>query len=321
MSNASKISRREMLTGVSLAAGSLMLPAAKAISPYAAFQAAPSGPFSYCLNTSTIRGQKVGFMEELKIASKAGYDGIEIWIDSLKAYLDQGGTAKEIRTLLSDLNLRIENAIGFAPWIVDDAGARGKGMEQAKQEMDLLAQVGCRRMAAPPAGATEVAGLDLMRAAERYHALLKLGEQTGVMPQLEVWGFSKNLYQLAQVMFVAVASDHPQARILPDVYHLYKGGSDFHGLQLVSGKAIEVFHMNDYPTNPERADIDDSYRIYPGEGVAPLKQILKTLVQAGEPKVLSLELFNRSYWQQDALKVAKTGLNAMKAAVQQALKN
>ncbi len=307
-----------MLAGLGLTAGSVMLPAAT-ISQPVAFRKATSGPFSYCLNTSTIRGQQAGFVEELKIASKAGYDGVEIWIDPLKTYLEQGGTAKEIRTMLSDLNLRIENAIGFAPWIADDATVRTKAMEQAKQEMDLLAQIGCPRIAAPPTGATDQAGLDLARAAERYQALLNLGQQMGVMPQLEVWGFSKNLSRLAEVMFVAIASDHAGARVLPDVYHLYKGGSDFEGLSLVSGKAIEVFHINDYPAKPARTDIDDSHRVYPGEGVAPLRQILTTLQQAGGPKVLSLELFNRSYWQQDALKVAQTGLKMMKAAVQQAM--
>jgi hypothetical protein len=35
----------------------------------------------------------------------------------------------------------------------------------------------------------------------------------------------------------------------------------------------------------------------------------------GGEKVLSLELFNRTYWEQDPLEVAKTGLAKMKAAV------
>ena len=35
--------------------------------------------------------------------------------------------------------------------------------------------------------------------------------------------------------------------------------------------------------------------------------------------MLSLELFNREYWQQDPLTVAKTGLEKTKAAVARAL--
>jgi len=42
---------------------------------------------------------------------------------------------------------------------------------------------------------------------------------------------------------------------------------------------------------------------------------LQTLRRTGGQIVLSLELFNRTYWSQDPLSVAKTGLAKMKAAV------
>lgn len=315
------ISRRKALAGLGLAAGASVL-------PLSSFSAAKTNPntrneqsFTYCLNMSTIRGQKLGFMKELEIAAQAGYDGVEIWVDALKGYIENGGTAQQVKKRLNDLGLKAENAIGFAQWIVDDESTRKKGLEQAKQEMELLAQVGCLRTAAPPTGATEQAGLDLTKAGERYHALLELGEQTGVAPHLELWGFSQNLHSLAQVLYVAAASNHPKARVLADVYHLYKGGSDFDSLHLIGGKAMEVFHMNDYPENITREQAKDSDRVYPGDGVAPLAKILRTLQESGSPKVLSLELFNTSYWQQDALEVAKTGLAKMKNAVQMAMKS
>jgi hypothetical protein len=46
-----------------------------------------------------------------------------------------------------------------------------------------------------------------------------------------------------------------------------------------------------------------------------MKEILTDLKNMGGEKVLSLELFNRTYWEQDPLEVAKTGLAKMKAAV------
>ena len=82
---------------------------------------------------------------------------------------------------------------------------------------------------------------------------------------------------------------------------------------------MHMFHMNDYPASPDRANIGDADRVYPGDGVAPLDQILKDLNGKNSPIVLSLELFNRDYWKQDALKVAKTGLEKMKASVKKAL--
>jgi 2-keto-myo-inositol isomerase len=57
----------------------------------------------------------------------------------------------------------------------------------------------------------------------------------------------------------------------------------------------------------------------PGDGVAPMTQILRDLALTGGETVLSLELFNRSYWEQDPLRVARLGLEKMKTAVAQAL--
>ena len=117
---------------------------------------------------------------------------------------------------------------------------------------------------------------------------------------------------------VAIEARHPSACILADVYHLYRGGSDFSGLALLNGRALGVFHLNDYPANPPRGEITDAQRVYPGDGVAPLGDLFRTLRAIGYDGFLSLELFNRDLWKEDALKVARTGLEKLKAAVMKA---
>ena len=67
--------------------------------------------------------------------------------------------------------------------------------------------------------------------------------------------------------------------------------------------------------NVRRETISDANRVYPGDGVAPLTQILRDLFATGFAGALSLELFNRTYWEQDAVTVARTGLEKMKAAI------
>ena len=64
-----------------------------------------------------------------------------------------------------------------------------------------------------------------------------------------------------------------------------------------------------------RKEQTDADRVYPGDGVGPVKQVLRDLKNMGGVKVLSLELFNRSYWEQDPLHVAKTGLEKMRFLV------
>jgi 2-keto-myo-inositol isomerase len=274
--------------------------------------------FRYCLNTSTVRGQELSLPEQIDLAASAGYDGIEPWIRDLQEFVRGGGKLEDLRRRIEDAGLEVPSAIGFANWIVDDDQERRQGLETAREDMRLVKQIGGTRIAAPPVGATQQNDLNLFAAAERYRRLLEVGVEEGVVPQLELWGFSQSLSRIGEMAFVASEAGHPDACLLPDVYHIYKGGSEFQGLGLLNGRTIHVFHMNDYPAEPPRATISDRDRVYPGDGVAPLTEILQILHGAGCRAMLSLELFNPTYWEQDALEVAKTGLEKMKQSVAEA---
>lgn len=298
------ITRREAISFLTLGAAGASVPGRL----YAAGKKTPSR-FRYCLNTSTISRNSPGIESQVETASEAGYGGVEIWIRDLKSYLDAGKTLGALRRKLETLGLKVESAIGFAPWLVKGEA----GFRQMKEEMLMVAELDCRRIAAPPAGLDGSTPLDFLEAGETYHRLLDLGRETGVMPQLEFWGASPALWHLGQALMIATASDDPGARILPDIYHLFRGGSGFTGLKFLRGDLIEMFHLNDYPGDKPRTGQTDADRVYPGDGVAPVKSILSELKAMGGEKVLSLELFNRSYWEKDPLEVARTGLMKMKS--------
>jgi 2-keto-myo-inositol isomerase len=317
-----KVSRRAALARAAAVASAAVaakefigLSAAAAPQP----QAGSTGPFLFCLNTATIRGQKLGIVKEIEVAAQAGYDAIEPWVDGVDEYVKSGGTLSDLRKRIADSGLTVEGAISFPEWVVNDEARREKGMERAKREMEMVAQIGGKRFAAPPAGATDLPRLDLLQAAERYRRLLDIGREIGVVPELELWGFSKNLNRLSECVAVAMETGHPSACVLIDIFHLYKGGSDFHAFHLLGPDAVQVLHMNDFPADPPREKIDDSYRIFPGDGSAPLTQTLRALHKTGGQKVLSLELFSRKYWAGEPLAVVKSGLAKMKAAAEKAL--
>ena len=277
------------------------------------------GGIKFCFNTSTVRGQKLDIIQQVELVAAAGYDAIEPWMRDIDQYKESGGSLQDLGKRISDLGITVESAIGFANWIVDSEEARAKGLDQARRDMETLKAIGGRRIAAPPVGAHREDGPELPVIAERYAALLELGAEIGVTPELELWGFSKTLSRLGELAYVATEAGHRDACVLPDVYHIYKGGSDFAGLGMLDGRHIPVFHMNDYPANPPRAEIKDADRVYPGDGVAPLNEIIQTIYANGFRGFFSLELFNPSYWKQPAKSVAETGLAKMQASVQRAL--
>lgn len=312
------IQRRQLLAAASAmtAAASLHAPQAKATDPE------PNQmPVRFALNTSTLRGQNLSVPEQIEIAAKAGYDGIEPWIRDVQKYADEGGSLGDLKKRISDLGLTVDSAIGFANWIVDDEAARMEGLENAKKEMSIIKAIGGTRVAAPPVGAHrgDSTPPSLPAIAERYRALLEVGEEVGIVPQLELWGFSPTLSKLSELAYVAAGAEHPNACVLPDFYHIYKGGSDFSALGMIEASRMHCFHMNDYPANPPRKSIADKDRVFPGDGVCPLPSIIRQLVDHGFRGTFSLELFNPEYWERDALEVAQEGLAKSKAVVKAAL--
>ena len=126
------LNRREMLaaTGGLLAAGLSTTPAAARASER---KRSAAEPFAYCFNTSTIRGQKLGIVDQINLTSTAGYDAIEPWLRDIDQYVQEGGSLKDLRKRIDDAGLTVESAIGFAQWIVDDEQQRKAGLEQAKR--------------------------------------------------------------------------------------------------------------------------------------------------------------------------------------------
>jgi sugar phosphate isomerase/epimerase len=302
---AAPLSRRTFLAAAGVGLGAACGSAA---------EKSPAETFGYCFNTSTIRGQKLPLVQEIEIAARAGFTGLEPWVAELDEHVKSGKSIKDLAKLIRDRGMVVADVIAHAEWIVDDEARRRKGFEEAKRIMGLCQQIGSPHVAAPPQGAREGRKLETARMVDRYGELCKIGASMNVSPALEVWGFSPNVTRLGEAMMIAMESGAANACVLPDVYHLYKGGTQPNALRLLNKDAIAILHVNDYP-GIDRAKITDAERVYPGDGVAPLAQIFRDLRAIGYKGMLSLELFNRDYWQKDALAVAVTGMEKLRAAV------
>lgn len=312
------ISRRAVLARCG-AAGAGVLAAEPLFAVTAVPPEKPDKPsISLSLNTATIRGQKLSLPEEVEIAAKAGYQAIEPWVEEIARYVSTGGKAADLKKRIADFGLAVPSAIGFADWINDDDNRRAAGLEQWKRNAELVATIGGVRMAAPPVGAYNVE-LDLRRVADRYRKLLELSVPLGIAPELEMWGGSKTLSRMSQIAYVLVEVGHPLACGLLDVFHIFKGGSSFAGIRVFNGAALHVLHMNDYPAGLSRDKATDAERVYPGNGAAPLATLVRDLAAIRYHGYLSLELFNREYWKQDALTVAREGCRKMRDLVRRAL--
>lgn len=78
---------------------------------------------------------------------------------------------------------------------------------------------------------------------------------------------------------------------------------------------MPVIHLNDYPAVPDREQLKDADRVYPGDGIAPWGFLVPELRRINPNMVLSIELFSRKLWELPAEEVARTGLRKMKDIV------
>ena len=268
--------------------------------------------YRFCLNTATIRGQNLPLDEQFRLAKKAGYDGIEPWLGDMDKYLDSGKSLSDLGKWAKDNSLGVEGCIGFPEWLSNDANKRGKSLEQLKRDMEKLRDLGCRRIAAPPAGATQEKNIPLLEAASRFGPLAKICLQAGITPLVEIWGFSSALNRLGDALYIASECGESGASVLADIYHLQKGGSGIKGLRQLGAHSMQILHVNDYPARITPKDLNDSDRVFPGDGSAPWMDIQKIISETSSGCILSLELFNRDVWKMNALDALTQGLEKMK---------
>src|SRR5690606_14091408 len=163
------------------------------------------------------------------------------------------------------------------------------------EEMSITAALGGKFIAAPVQGVKSWDCTNFDEYTDRYNAILKLGDGTGVTPLIELWG-AGTLNKLADCAQIVIATGHPKASMLLDFYHLYRGGNSWDTLDCLNGRKLPVIHLNDYPASPAREQLTDADRVLPGKGVCPIDKMLPRLYEAGFRGALSVELFNKGYW-------------------------
>jgi sugar phosphate isomerase/epimerase len=317
---ADQLSRRGFITSTTLAGAAL----GAGVTASGAGNAAPAGKHAYqdglspwplAMNTSTIR--PASLEDKIKVTAEAGWDAIELWIDDLNKYEEDGGDLKELGREIKDRGLFVNNIIGLWGCMPATKEEFDASLEATRKRMRQSADVGSTYVAAIPA--PDRPDFDIKWGADRYRDLLKIGrEEFGITVAFEFIGFLKGIHRFGQACAIALDSNDPNACLVNDTFHLWRGGSGFSNLGKVDGSLIANFHWNDVKASTEREGAGDDVRVYPGDGDLPLEQALRDLKAIGFDKTLSLEVFNREYWKQDPKEVAETGLRKMRACIARA---
>ena len=270
----------------------------------------------FAVNASTLRGYNLTLLDQMKVAALSGFRGYEPWMKDIRA-AKADGTFADVCRIARDSGVSFVNGIAFGQWVNPDSKIRAEGIEETKRDMALLAEMGCPCIAASMFGVQKPGSphLPLEAIAERYVKVLDLGREMGVRPLLEYWGHSVNLFRLEDALEVVRLAGRPDAAVLADVYHTYRGGGSFDAFGKLSANLLPVLHVNDYPVEKPREQLKDPDRVWPGDGAAPWKNIFSNLNSAGADPWLSIELFNPSYWRTYPARTLDIGLRKLSDVV------
>ena len=273
------------------------------------------GRFDYCLNTSTIRSPGVSVLEYVDIAADAGYDGIEPWVEEIDTWVETGGSLEKLRDHAASRSIRIVNLIAFFEWAVPENDRHARGMEEARRCFEIAQVLECPFVATAPKGIHD-REVDLFSVARRFAELTDIVSDFAPKPLLEFWGVARTLGTVGEALLVAAESGVRDARLLTDIFHMYKGSGHQRGMEYLDPGRLGLVHVNDYPSIPGRADIEDADRIYPGDGEAPWGQIVASLERQEYRGMLSLELFNPAYWAEGPVASARKGIEKLRMCVE-----
>ncbi len=271
-------------------------------------------PWPICLDTATIR--PASLRDKVKIAAKAGYDAIEPWDGELAEFEKEGGNLKDLGKEIKDLGMFVPSVIGLWNALPPTKVRFEESLADTRNRMRMASDIGSEHIQTIPNTVGE--NFDHRFVSQRYREIIDIGiNEYNLNPALVFVKFFP-LKTFGQAAGIALDTNHPRAMIIPDTYHMHISEGGFEGLKFINGDMIAIFQFADAPASPEIPSLKDEHRVYPGDGVLPLPEILQTLKSTGFKRCISLELYNPTYWKQDLQEVANTGLRKTLEVIQKA---
>lgn len=309
---ATPIGRRGFLGAAAAGAGLAALPVETAEAAKTKRYQKKVSPFPIIMNTSTIR--PASLVDKIRVTHEAGYDGIELWIDDIAQYEKDGGNVEDLGKDIRDRGMFVHDVIGLWNCMPPTQEEFDASLVETRERLRLMSAVGSKHAAAIPT--PDRVDFDLKWGTHCYKTLMDIGmNDYNVQVAFEFIGFLKGVHRLGQALAVAFDTDDERACLINDTFHLFRGGSGFNCMKLLQGKFTADLHFNDVPGDVPREQMGDEHRVMPGDGILPLEQMLRDMVATGYTGPLSLEIFNRTYWEMDPAEVARIGLDKTLAVV------
>ncbi|MFC5701264.1 sugar phosphate isomerase/epimerase family protein [Cohnella faecalis] len=255
---------------------------------------------------------------DLEAFSQTGWQAVELAISKVDRYLAEH-SVEQLGADLTAAGLVPIAAIGLASSEAglllstkDNYESYERGLER---QLAICKALGIKNLGigADPAskeyeGWYETALANLRKAgdlAERYEVRLGL-EFMSLAPPIGPF----ILENMDQTLRIVEDIDHPSIGYNLDLFHFYRSGGSLEDIEALPVEKLFHVHLCDLP-HLKLAELDDSHRLLPGEGILPMDKIVQVLRDKGYTGYLALELLNQELWDKGPIYTADRGMHAM----------
>jgi 2-keto-myo-inositol isomerase len=248
---------------------------------------------------------------DIKAASAAGFELIEIWAAKLREFL-KTRTPADLKNLLEENNLE-PYSINSIEHITFRSAEDYEKIKAETEELSAIAgAIGCPYVVVVPgklpADASKAEIID--ESVRVLNELADISEKHNVSLAFEFLGQTDCSVQTLDLCNEIVEKvNRPSIGNVIDTFHFYAGNSTFEAIDSMKPEKLFIFHINDAENLPKE-NLTDAHRLYPGTGILPIREIKAHFDKIGYDRMVSIEIFRPEYWNEDPFEVARKAKEA-----------
>ena len=243
---------------------------------------------------------------DIKAASAAGYELIEIWAAKMRRFLETK-TVADLKKLLEDANLQPYSINSIEHITFRTPEDYQKIKNECEEYCRIAGEINCPYVVVVPGklpdGASEREIVD--ESVRVLNELADIAEKYNVGLAFEFLGQADCSVQTLDLNSKIVNEvGRENVGNVIDTFHFYAGNSSFEAIDNLKPEKLFIFHINDAEDLP-KSDLTDAHRLYPGRGILPIREIKKHFDKIGYDRMVSIEIFRPEYWDRDPFEVAR----------------
>lgn len=261
-----------------------------------------------CYGCCCKTGKKL--LDKIKISNEAGFSLVEIWHKDVLKFIEEVGPIEYLKEYIAELGMEVPSY---------------KFMQSMEQTdvIKMASKLGAKSCVVKLLADEETVIPTQQQLIDRYNRLLDVSDKLNVTPSLEFMALAKAFNSLDDVCDVLEKINHPNASMVLDTWHLWRNDdASFTNcpFRRINPKFVSVVHYTDARKDVPQQQQRDGDRKMPEQGVLDLPLFSQRLRDIGFSGVLSLNVYDRSLWQQDPLTVATSGFYAMRRTAESLVK-